>query len=242
MTIPTAPSGPGRRTVLAGALSLGTALGALGSTGQALAAARTPGGAPVPGVIHDCEEWGARPPRRPVSVLDARAQKIIVHHTATANVTDLSSARAITLARAMQRYQMDTGGWIDTGQHFTISRGAYVMEGRHESLAALRSGTEIVEGAHCAGQNTVAIGIENEGTYVSVEPPAEQFAALTDLCAEVCRQYGIQPYRIYGHRDFNNTQCPGDRLYALLPQLRADVATRLGEDPVLAWAGSVLPE
>ncbi|WP_331721109.1 N-acetylmuramoyl-L-alanine amidase [Streptomyces sp. NBC_00454] len=233
-----------RRTLLAGALSLGTALGALGTTGQASAAdgtgtgtgLGTSGGTPVPGVVVDCEAWGARPPKSPVRVLSARAQKIIVHHTATANVADLGYDRAFALARAMQTDQMDVRGWIDTGQHFTLSRGAFVTEGRHQSLAALYSGTQIVEAAHCTGQNTVAIGIENEGTYITEEPRAEQYAALVELCAEVCRRYGIRPYQIYGHRDFNNTQCPGDRLYAMLPQLRADVAARIGGDPAApAW-------
>ncbi|MFB7978097.1 peptidoglycan recognition protein family protein [Streptomyces vinaceus] len=223
MTTPTPRTPLRRRTLLAGALSLGAALAALGT---AAGRARAADGPPV----SDCEAWGARAPKSPVKVLAARPQKIIVHHTATANVAEYGQDRAFALARAMQTYQMDTEGWIDTGQHFTVSRGAFVTEGRHGSLAALDSGAQTVEGAHCTGQNTVAIGIENEGTYTAEEPRAEQYAALVGLCARICLQYGLQPYQIYGHRDFNNTQCPGDRLYALLPQLRADVAARIGGD------------
>ncbi|MCB5165037.1 peptidoglycan-binding protein [Streptomyces bambusae] len=217
-----------RRTLLGGALSLTAGLPAVVlSAGSAAADGSAAAGPSVLG----CEEWGARPPKSPVKVLAARPQRIIVHHTATANLAEFGQNRAVALARAMQTYQMDTGGWIDTGQHFTLSRGAFVTEGRHESLAALRDGDRMVEGAHCSGQNTVAIGIENEGTYTSEVPPAEQYAALVALCAHICRQYGIRPYQIYGHRDFNSTQCPGDRLYALLPQLRADVAAVTGGDP-----------
>ncbi|MFI5668568.1 N-acetylmuramoyl-L-alanine amidase [Streptomyces sp. NPDC051704] len=223
MTTPTARPLLPRRTLLAGALSLGAALAVPGTAGRARAA----DGALVSG----CEAWGARAPKSPVRVLAARPQKIIVHHTATANVAEYGQDRAFALARAMQTHQMDTEGWIDTGQHFTVSRGAFVTEGRHGSLAALDGGRETVEAAHCTGQNTVAIGIENEGTYTTEEPRAEQYAALVGLCARICLQYGLQPYQIYGHRDFNNTQCPGDRLYALLPQLRADVAARIGGDP-----------
>ncbi|MER7466998.1 N-acetylmuramoyl-L-alanine amidase [Streptomyces sp. NPDC097981] len=224
MTTPTAQQMLRRRTLLAGALSLGAALTTLGTTAGRAWAADGP-------LISGCEAWGARAPKSPVKVLTARPQKIIVHHTDTANVTDYGQGAAFALARAMQTYQMDTEHWIDTGQHFTISRGAFVTEGRHQSLAALDSGTQIVEGAHCPGQNTVAIGIENEGTYITEEPRAEQYAALVGLCVRICRQYGIRPYQIYGHRDFHNTECPGDRLYALLPQLRADVAARIGGDP-----------
>ncbi|MCB5167716.1 N-acetylmuramoyl-L-alanine amidase [Streptomyces bambusae] len=217
-----------RRAVLSGAVSLGAALTAFGAA--APARARPRGGSAGPDVI-DCETWGARSPRRDVTVLDSVPHKIIVHHTATKNVTDYSRARAVTLARAMQTYQMDTNGWIDTGQHFTVTRGGFVTEGRHESLAALESGSEMVEGAHCIGQNTVAVGIENEGTYLTEEPRAEQYEVLVSLCAKICVQYGIRAYQIYGHRDFNSTQCPGDRLYARLPQLREDVAAALGGDP-----------
>ena len=32
---------------------------------------------------------------------------------------------------------------------------------------------------------------------------------------------------IKGHRDYYNTECPGDRLYAKLPQLRTEVAKAL---------------
>ncbi|MFE2148062.1 N-acetylmuramoyl-L-alanine amidase [Streptomyces sp. NPDC059456] len=223
MTTPTARPLLRRRTLLAGALSLGAALTALGTAAGRVWAA---GGPPVSG----CEAWGARAPKSPVRVLAARPQKIIVHHTATDNVTEYGQDRAFAVARAMQTYQMDTEGWIDTGQHFTISRGAFVTEGRHGSLAALDGGAQTVEAAHCTGQNTVAVGIENEGTYITEEPRAEQYATLVDLCTRICLQYGIRPYQIYGHRDFNNTQCPGDRLYALLPKLRADVAARTGGD------------
>jgi hypothetical protein len=49
------------------------------------------------------------------------------------------------------------------------------------------------------------------------------------LCAYLCAQYGIKPTAIYGHRDFKDTACPGDRLYAALPRLRTEVARLLGQ-------------
>ncbi|MEW1892836.1 N-acetylmuramoyl-L-alanine amidase [Streptomyces sp. NBC_00523] len=218
---------PRRRAVLTGTLALGAAaLLPLAAPGRARAATGP--------VISDCAAWGARQPSSPVKTLATPPQKIIVHHTATPNSTDYSQNQAFSLARIMQNDQMDERGWIDTGQHFTISRGAYVTEGRHGSLAALQGGTRQVESAHCTGQNTVAVGIENEGTYMTVDPRGEQYARLVELCAHICRQYGIPAYQIYGHRDFNSTDCPGDRLYALLPQLRQDVAARVGGDPAPA--------
>ncbi|MBT2542687.1 N-acetylmuramoyl-L-alanine amidase [Streptomyces sp. ISL-44] len=165
--------------------------------------------------------------------MTGRPKRIIVHHTATVNTPDVSRSRAFALARAIQVHHMDTFGWIDTGQHFTVSRGAYVLEGREGSLASLYDeGGPMVVGTHCSGQNALAIGIETEGTYIHREPPVKQYEALVDLCARICRQYWLSASEIYGHRDFNATQCPGDALYALLPQLRRDVGSRIADDDV----------
>lgn len=171
--------------------------------------------------------WKAQPPKEAITLLATRPTRVIVHHTASANVTDLSPEHAYALARSIQQSHFDRG-WIDSGQQFTISRGGYVLEGRHGSLDAARGGTQHVRGAHCEGFNDVSVGIENEGTYVTVAPPAAQYDALVRTCAWLCQQYGIPATELYGHRDFLNTSCPGDVLYARLPQLRRDVAARLG--------------
>ncbi|MFG2616818.1 peptidoglycan recognition family protein [Streptomyces sp. NPDC048507] len=208
----------GRRSLLGAALGLGPMAWASG--GRAVAAA------PGRPEIFGCGQWGARPPAGPVTVLDAPPRRIVVHHTATANVDDFSPEHAFALARAVQAHHMDGRGWIDTGQHFTVSRGGHTTEGRHRSLDELAGGRRQVRASHCVGQNDVAVGIEVEGTYTRTDPPAGQYEALAGLCAHVCDQYGLDPYGIDGHRDHNATACPGDRLYALLPRLREDVAAR----------------
>ncbi|GAA2774541.1 hypothetical protein GCM10019017_18670 [Streptomyces showdoensis] len=213
-------------------LSGAFALGAGAVLGTALPGSAWAAATPV---ISGCAAWGSRPPSAPVKLLATAPHKIIVHHTATPNSTDYSQAHAFALSRSIQDSHMDEKGWIDSGQHFTISRGGWITEGRHSSAAALAGGTQQVESAHCTGQNTVAVGIENEGTYSTVDPLSAQYAKLVDLCAYICAQYGLRAYQIFGHRDFNNTECPGDRLYAMLPQLRADVAARIGGSP--SWSG-----
>ncbi|MFD1150380.1 peptidoglycan recognition protein family protein [Saccharothrix hoggarensis] len=174
--------------------------------------------------VEPCAEWGALPPAdRPVRV-DRKPVRLLIHHTATENVADGSRRHAHELARFFQRLHVGHG-WGDTGQHFTVTRGGVVLEGRHGSLDALLAGDRMVEGAHAFGQNRNSIGIENEGTYVDGTPPAAQWDALVWLCAVVCRQYGIPPREIHGHRDFwDGTVCPGDAFHALLPRLRAEVA------------------
>jgi hypothetical protein len=215
-----------RRGFVLGGLTAGAAL--VAAPGPAQAGELPTGGAVTDGVaspdIVDCAGWGARPNSAIVPIWNQRPAKILVHHTASANVADTSRGAADRVARAIQNFHMDSRGWLDTGQHFTISRGGFVLEGRHRSLEVLRIGQRQVEGAHCTGQNVVAVGIENEGTYIDQDPPGALWDSLRTTCAHICAQYGIAPSELYGHRDFKNTICPGDRLYGMLPRLRGEVA------------------
>ncbi|ALL78420.1 hypothetical protein AD006_05985 [Pseudonocardia sp. EC080610-09] len=178
--------------------------------------------------IARCSEWGARRPSSPPKIWDRRPIRILVHHTAGANTPDFSVPAAHRMARGIQAFHMDRNGWLDSGQHFTISRGGHVLEGRLYSLGELNGGRRVVEGAHSPGQNIIAIGIENEGTYIGVDPPAPLWNSLRATCAYICSRYGIAPSELYGHRDYRNTICPGDRLYGMLPRLRNEVAGLLG--------------
>lgn len=211
-------------------LRAGVVIGAGAATGVGVALGRGDA-AFAATTVHSTAAWGARPPSEPVTIVNSRPNKILIHHTATANTSDLSQAHAFALARSIQRHHMDNNEWIDSGQHFTISRGGYVMEGRHRSLETLRGGRTMVSSAHCPGQNQQAIGIENEGSYGSVLPPAGQYSKIVAFCADICRAYAIPAAEIYGHRDFRATECPGDLFYSRLPQLRRDVAAALGTTP-----------
>ena len=191
----------------------------------------------TPSII-DCGGWGAKAARNPIKVHNRRPLKILIHHTATANVKDYSRDAAVRLARNIQSYHMNHNRWSDSGQHFTISRGGFLLEGRHRSLEVLRGGKRMVEGAHCTGQNIIAVGIENEGTYSTTGPTAQQWSRLRQMCAYVCKQYKVKPTEIYGHRDFKDTACPGDALYKMLPKLRSEVAALLKEDTGKTTAGT----
>ncbi len=214
-----------RRDLLRGALVLGSGLAlSFGAADQATAASPAMVNQPA---IANCDQWGARPPSGSITIVDNRPNKIIIHHTAMANSTDYSQAHAFANSRDIQNLHMDTNGWIDTGQHFTNSRGGWLTEGRHGSLGALLHGQNMVQGAHCVGQNSQAIGIENEGTYLTVQPPAALWNQLVNFCAFICQQYQIPASEIYGHKDFNATQCPG-LLHDRLPELRSSVGALLG--------------
>ncbi|GAB3477323.1 peptidoglycan recognition protein family protein [Nocardiopsis coralliicola] len=176
--------------------------------------------------VYTRSDWGARKAAR-AATLTGAPDHIVIHHTATGNSTDYSAGHAAALSRSIQRYHMDSNGWDDTGQQFTISRGGHLMEGRNRSLSAVRQGRHAV-GAHTADHNSHTVGIESEGTYTSATPTKALMERLTETCAWLCTVYGLDPKdAIVGHRDYNSTSCPGDRLYSLLPSLRRDVAAQM---------------
>lgn len=228
----------------AAGVSLPATLGAAHATTDAPAPS-APGPRVLAPRVYTRAEWGARPPRSAAQVLNRRPDGLIVHHTATGNSDDFSLDHAFALSRSIQNYHMDSNGWADTGQQLTISRGGHVMEGRNRSLEAIGNVQHVV-GAHVANENSHLLGIENEGLYTSVAPTAQLWAALVDTLAWLCDVYDLNPHTaILGHRDFNATACPGDTLYAMLPQLRDEVAGRLGLAPrnerVPATSRSTLP-
>jgi hypothetical protein len=221
------PTGLGRRHLFKAGLGAAT-VAVLGSEFGASGAAHAAPGADIPWII-GCDEWGARPPSSTPSQSGIATNKIIVHHMAFPNVTDYSRGQAIKLARDCQNLHMDRNGWIDTGQHFTVSRGGYVLEGRHGSLRTLEQAERQIISAHCPGENGRSIGIESEGTYITETPPQALLDSVTRLCVAICQQYGLHAWDIFGHWDYRSTQCPGIAYYRLFPELRRGVAAGLGE-------------
>ncbi len=183
------------------------------------------------------KEWGAEPPRGDIEMLDEPGFEIVVHHTATSNVEDTSPEQAENLARSIQQWHFQRG-WCDSGQQFTISRGGYVLEGRHQSLEALTTNRFVI-GAHVRNHNHRRWGIENEGLYMTEEPPSALWEALVELCVLICHIQHIDSTAIHGHREYVPTDCPGDRLFAQLNELRDAVHERLvnGQIPDLATEG-----
>ena len=150
------------------------------------------------------------------------------HHTTTPNVTDGSREAAESIAQVVQNAHMGSANdWGDTGQHFTVSRGGFAMEGRHGSRHALEGGQTFMLGVHALGFNAYALGIECEGLYMLNPPPQSLYAGLVPLVAYICQQYELPPSRIIGHRDVTATSCCGDAFYAKLPILREDVRLSL---------------
>jgi N-acetyl-anhydromuramyl-L-alanine amidase AmpD len=112
-------------------------------------------------------------------------------------------------------------GWAGIGYHYVICNGK-----RHGNYLAGRDG-EVQEGrpierqgAHARGANADSIGICLIGCLDKHRPTARQVRSLMELCLHLCERYDIPHTEVYGHRDVNATDCPGERLYKVLPFIR----------------------
>lgn len=181
---------------------------------------------PLPHRIIPCREWGARPPKSPAKIVSKKPVCAILHHTAGHALGSASGetyAQAVAYVKSIQNFHMDSNGWNDTGQNFTITRNGYIFEGRHGSLARVSKGQMIVS-AHCPSKNDQP-GVELEHVDPETWTPLQHNAAIW-LFAWICRACNFPATHIYGHKDFFATACPG-ALYPRLPQFRIDVAAQL---------------
>jgi hypothetical protein len=178
--------------------------------------------------------WGARP----VGTTFTRTvpRYIVVHHTDNQNPPSDPSQRtiegSIRFAQGIQKLHMNENGWSDSGHNFLNTTGGFILEGRHGSLDAVKAGF-CVQSAHALqdlgklSDGNKSPGIENEGNFMTFQMGQKQWDSLVELCASLCDSCNISPANIRGHREFSDTDCPGDWLFEQLPRLRNEVADKL---------------
>lgn len=128
------------------------------------------------------------------------------HHTVTP--TPLNPSAEVQQLRNIDM-QHRAKGWGGIGYNFVVGPSGTVYEGRGQKV-----------GAHNDGENSTSIGIAFLGDFTKVPPtPAAAIAAVELL--QHLRAVGAltSSYRLRGHRDSDSTACPGNQLYAALPNL-----------------------
>lgn len=181
------------------------------------------------------KDWGADESWRSGSpTYNKTLQQVHIHHTASGN--DYSEADVPALLRGFYRYHTKSLGWSDIGYNFLVDKFGRIWVGRSGGPAKL------VRGAHTLGFNATSTGISVIGNYDAVAPTPPIVSAVAALAAWKIAPYGLDPlgmatvtsegsdkYRarrvvslpvIDGHRDTNDTACPGGQLYAQLPEIR----------------------
>jgi hypothetical protein len=202
---------------------------------------QTTGGAGQPPAIQPRAAWGAEdcPPRSGPVFGDV--QMAFVHHTVSAN--DYTAEEVPSIILSICRYHRNSNGWNDIGYNFVVDKFGTLWEGRAGGI------DQAVVGAQAQGYNSHSTGIAEIGTHSDVPATTQTLDAIARLIRWKLPLHGaptqgsvtltsgggsLNRYRsgtpvtfdrISGHRDGDNTSCPGDALYAQLPELRARVGS-----------------
>jgi hypothetical protein len=189
-------------------------------------------------------EWGAQGPR--VAPSYGRVRMAFIHHTVSANSYAPEDSAAIV--RSIQHYHRNVLGWDDIGYQALVDRYGQIFEGRAGGL------DQAVIGAQAQGWNAVSTGVAVIGTHTDAPVTSAAFEALANFLAWKLTLHGVRAKgktrvrsaggptcrypegerarlpRISGHRHGDLTACPGDELFAQLPQLRARTKELMGAD------------
>jgi hypothetical protein len=158
--------------------------------------------------------------------------------------------------RAIYHYHAIDRDYGDIAYHFLIDEAGRVYKGRYSGPGGTAPDTSTgedtrgygVTAAHTGGWNSGTMGIALLGTFTSVPPTPAARQALIDHLAWESERHGLDPLattlhtnpsdgktktvaNISGHRDWGSTACPGGVLYADLPNIRNEVAAKVGPAP-----------
>ena len=132
---------------------------------------------------------------------------IVIHHAGFPDGDKDSSAEEI------HKFHQEVNGWAGIGYHYVIRKDGRIEQGR-KPLAV---------GAHAYQHNKNSVGICVAGNFDLVKVPSVQMDSLKLLTAWLCQKYKLDPMQkgvIVGHRDLNDTACPGNNLYKKLDEIR----------------------
>ncbi|WP_244332583.1 N-acetylmuramoyl-L-alanine amidase [Gordonia polyisoprenivorans] len=161
----------------------------------------------------------------------------IVHHTAGSN--DYTPQQSAEIVRGIYAYHARTLNWCDIGYNVLVDKYGQIFEGAFGGL------DRNVEGTHTGGFNKNTVGVSMIGNLDEVAPSGQMLAAVGRFLKWRLNRAGLNPAAtatltseyfsdskfppgtqthlpvIAGHRDYNNTSCPGIQGYPALDQIRA---------------------
>ena len=168
----------------------------------------------TPPLVHGRAEWRAAPPTHPLSP-DPLPWRITLHHTDGRYTASL--AESLDETRFIQDFHQNGRKWSDIAYHYVVDPVGNIIEAR--PLETL--------GAHTLNNNEGNVGIVLLGLYHAPrndKPTAAQLAAVGELGRFLVKRFGIEPASLKGHRNYKQTDCPGDLAYERLPELRGAFA------------------
>ncbi len=198
------------------------------SAGPTLEQVAAPATNPVfePPPVISREGWGAdealrynRNGKEIFPVTYQAVEHVIIHHADTANFND-----PVLEMRSIYYFHAITRGWGDIAYNYLVDFMGNVYEGR--------VGGETAVGCHAEGYNAGSCGICLMGRFFEDDITPEMHNAIVWIASWAGRDldpeasapfYDIAELpSICGHRDVNNTTCPGQEFYDTLDLVRTE--------------------
>ncbi len=142
---------------------------------------------------------------------EKRWRYIIIHHTAS----DIGNLEYY------KKLHQEERGWDDVGYHFIINNGTYgTIPGQIEESDLWKKRKSGYSTKNWL-VNNFGIAIVIVGNLENHPPLPQQYESLLNLVLKLSIKYNIPTERIFGHREIQNTKCPGK--YLNLAKLRLEL-------------------
>lgn len=164
----------------------------------------------------------------------------VVHHTATPESYD---GDVSALIRSIYYFHSVERGWGDIGYNYLVDNQGNIYEGRKGGLG--------VVAAHALGYNYGSIGISLLGDYDQTQPSEAGLKSISKLISYLSwqsdialdEQYvikGKDVVSVIGHKDVNDTECPGQALYSHLSSIQTEAAGLLQSAPTKKYDAELI--
>lgn len=169
--------------------------------------------------------------------------KLIVHHTATTTKLPITAQEEKDYMKSLYKFHAFSRWRWDIGYNFVIMPSGRIYE--------WRAGWAGVVWAHATWNNTDSVGISLVWNFQWENNPTQgQLDSLVKLSTSLMKKYTINPNgtttyfkwssaypyvtatsnsTFASHKDAGITACPGENLYAMLPNLRKQISEQLAK-------------
>lgn len=181
-------------------------------------------------------QWGAAPPKR-ASRKDDPGNGMAVHHLGDGLPARTSLESAMATLRSVQQGHLNhaTENYSDIAYNMAVDQLGNIYELR---------GMDVEGGATYGANDTVRAVLWLGDSDVSTPTVAALQAIAAVYQTAVAKGHLINGASIGGHKDWSSTGCPGERLYRMLPHIRALAGGRdiIIDDPLILNPASEEPE
>lgn len=186
------------------------------------------------------EEWGADESYRTWQPSYTEPQAFVIHHTAGGDDGDDPTATV----RGIYYWHAVVLGWGDIGYNYIIDQDGTIYEGRYGGDGAI--GAHAYDAVNDYNYNAYTVGVGILGCFESTDGACGTAHSmnstiknsLTSLLANKAKLFGIDPQgntelfsasynTIIGHRDVDQTYCPGSKIHDKLTTIRDLAAQKM---------------